>query len=349
MAIGGISWFSNLYGLGADNVVSFEVVLATGAIVTARRTGRFADLYRALRGGAGNFGVVTSFTLAAHPYSGMWAGRMIWGYSDRETVAVTDKFLRTGAVSSTVDAKAFVILALTTAAPEKDWVWATSLVYCESVENPVAFDEIWKPDGSSALEQSGALRHQTQLVAELNLAYPSHLQHALWTISIGIDTELLHCCAQIWVAEMQPLLYNVDGFKAQLVVQYITSGMLRGAARNGGNTLGLGTEPFLMLNSEPQWEKATDTRRVHAAIDRAFAKMTAEATRRGLAHGYVYCNYASQYQDPMGSYGVKAKRFMSEVSRKYDPEHVFQRLRDAGFKLSGAPKAVQSLRSDARL
>ena len=59
---GGISFFSPRYGYAADNVVSFEIVLASGEVVTASAETN-ADLYKALKGGSNNFGVVISFTL----------------------------------------------------------------------------------------------------------------------------------------------------------------------------------------------------------------------------------------------------------------------------------------------
>lgn len=64
---GGHSALSTAFGLGADQTLSFEVVTAAGAVVTASRTEN-TDLYWALSGGgAGNYGVVTSVTVKAHP------------------------------------------------------------------------------------------------------------------------------------------------------------------------------------------------------------------------------------------------------------------------------------------
>ena len=63
---GGVSHHSNIYGFACDNVASFELVTASGVVLTVSST-RFPDLYWALRGGGNNFGVVTKFTLETVP------------------------------------------------------------------------------------------------------------------------------------------------------------------------------------------------------------------------------------------------------------------------------------------
>ncbi len=76
---GGLSWLSRKHGFAADSLLRADVVTADGAIVTANED-RNADLLWALRGGGGNFGVVTALELALHPVASVYAGTALFSF-----------------------------------------------------------------------------------------------------------------------------------------------------------------------------------------------------------------------------------------------------------------------------
>ncbi len=82
---GGIGYLTRQYGLTIDNLLAAEVVLADGSMVTASAD-EHADLFWALRGGGGNFGVVTSFLFKLNPVSTVYGGPIFWPLEEGETV-----------------------------------------------------------------------------------------------------------------------------------------------------------------------------------------------------------------------------------------------------------------------
>lgn len=84
---GGLGHLSRKYGLTIDNLLSADLVLADGSLVTANGK-QNTDLFWAIRGGGGNFGVVSSFEFQAHPVHTDYAGPMLWNME--QTTEVMD-------------------------------------------------------------------------------------------------------------------------------------------------------------------------------------------------------------------------------------------------------------------
>jgi len=85
---GGLGWLSGKYGAACDNVLSARIVTADGRSRTADAS-RSPDLFWAIRGGGGNFGVITEFEYRLHPIGEVVAGNLIYRFEDAVRVAQT--------------------------------------------------------------------------------------------------------------------------------------------------------------------------------------------------------------------------------------------------------------------
>ena len=85
---GGLSWLSRKHGLAANSVTAIELVTPDGALVRATADDH-ADLFWALRGGGGNFGIVTAMEFRLYPYAEVYAGMFLWPYERHAEVLRT--------------------------------------------------------------------------------------------------------------------------------------------------------------------------------------------------------------------------------------------------------------------
>ncbi len=127
---GGHGYLARKYGLTIDNLIEADVVLADGSFVTANAS-QHEDLFWALRGGGGNFGVVTNFIYQARPVSTVYAGPVFWDIKDAPMVM---KWYRDFSPRAPVELSSFLGLQLvpsTEPFPREIWGRQTcALVSC---------------------------------------------------------------------------------------------------------------------------------------------------------------------------------------------------------------------------
>lgn len=118
---GGVGWLVRKHGLSCDNVTAFEVVTAAGEVITANAS-HYPDLFWALRGGGGNFGVVTSFAFRAVPISTVLGGLLVHPRNEAGSVL---RFYRDFMAEAPEDLTAYAALLTT-----PDGMPAVGIVLC---------------------------------------------------------------------------------------------------------------------------------------------------------------------------------------------------------------------------
>jgi tetratricopeptide (TPR) repeat protein len=177
---GGIGYLSRRFGLTVDNLLAADVVLADGTFVTARQDSH-PDLFWALRGGGGNFGVVTSFTFRCHPIGEH--GTVIGGpvFYDLADTAAVMRWYRDLMPSLPEELSGWIaLLTIPPAPPFPQDLWgrkACGIVWCYTGPHARA-DEILEPVrtfGSPLLDGLQPMPF-TALQSAFDALYPAGLQ-----------------------------------------------------------------------------------------------------------------------------------------------------------------------------
>jgi hypothetical protein len=331
---GGISFFSNKRGWACDNVASYEVVTASGLIVNATPTS-FSDLYWALRGGGNNFGIVTNFKLAAFPLGKMWGGQRI--YTENNFVAVLDAIYKFATTGSSKDTDAAQIVSFGNIAGVGK-IAIVQMHYAQPIANASVFSDF---DALTPIASNTAVGSLADMAVKMNEGAADGLRQTQWDVTLKVNRELFTFLINTFYT-LLPDVQNFAGAFPTISIQAITTGQLNGMQKNGGNALGLNVAkgPYFVMNMSSRWSNAADDAAILKFFSTIIKNVKAEAKSKGLDNEYIYMNYASQFEDPISSYGAANVNRLRKISKKYDPQQVFQELHPGHFKLGGkAPNA----------
>jgi FAD/FMN-containing dehydrogenase len=140
---GGVGHLSRKYGLTIDNLLEADMVLADGSFVTVN-TIQNTDLFWAIRGGGGNFGVVTSFKFQAHPVKTVIGGPTLWPIEKTEEIMEWYHDFITNAPD---ELNGFIATMVIPGAPFPEHLHNKKfcgIVWCY-VGDPAQFEDLFKP------------------------------------------------------------------------------------------------------------------------------------------------------------------------------------------------------------
>src|ERR687898_1327637 len=124
---GGLGWLNGRHGLACDNLISADVVTADGRLLRAS-AGENEDLFWGIRGGGGNFGVVTSFRYRLHPVGTVLGGGLSYPLSKAHEIL---RFYHEFAIGCPDELSTDASLGVT---PDGDGVISVSICYCGPAE-----------------------------------------------------------------------------------------------------------------------------------------------------------------------------------------------------------------------
>ncbi|KAI1878034.1 uncharacterized protein JN550_000216 [Neoarthrinium moseri] len=327
---GGLSIFSSREGFICDDVLNYEIVLGSGEIVNAN-SNENADLWKALRGGGNNFGVVTRYDMRTFKQGPFWGGALYY-FSPSFPGQVEALVHELQKPDATADTHLMMSLGYTAMfGPEA--VGMNQMYYTQEVEKPPVLDVF-----TSVEPQIGGLNTMRMMnLAEASREQagdiPPNQRSAYMNLHVKADVATLVAGGEIWKAALEPVK-DCEGLICSYTLQPYARSQLQASAKKGGNSLGLDpSSPIVSVAFLMYWNSKSDDEKILGTFKSALEKMRAEASSKGQLIDFVYMNYSFNFQDPIASYGAENKKHLQGVSRKFDPEGIFQKGVPGGWKL----------------
>ncbi|KAB2109699.1 hypothetical protein AG0111_0g1713 [Alternaria gaisen] len=338
---GGLSFFSPQYGFACNNVLAFEVVLADGSIVNASEKDN-PKLWRALKGGGNNFGVVTSFTLRSFASTNVWSGFLyLLPYKAPDVLAAFHSF-----VTRTLTGELQHLFDPHTAGPLTCFTYlqspgiqaiAVNLVHTTPDSQQKGWPESWRSSGFNKLWRLWSTFKTQSLVSatdELSVLNPPGRRQEFATTTIKNDRKTLDAAHKAYRDAIPKIKkHAVKGMSWTLVLQPCLPSWAR---KGDANPLGLdegSDEPLVNVQFTVNWALEEHDEVVRRITREAIEQIDAFALEHGTGHRYRYLNYCAAWQNPFESYGEENLKFLRSVSKEVDREGLFQRGCGGGFKL----------------
>ncbi|MGA8180670.1 MAG: FAD-binding oxidoreductase [Desulfobacterales bacterium] len=307
---GGFGWLTRKYGMTIDNLVSAEMVLADGRKIQVSKDENI-DLFWAVRGGGGNFGVVTRFEFALHPVGPeILAGLLVFPFDQaRQVIEKYREFVKS--------------------APEELNVWT---ILRKAPPLPFLPEKIHgKEVIVLAIFYAGNISKGEKLIDPLRRfgdAYGEHIgaqPYAQW--QQAFDPLLTPGARNYWKSHN---LTELSNGVLDLIIEYagklpspqceIFVGLVSGAAnRVQPNAMAYGhRDAKFVMNVHGRWDESSQDE-AGIAWARAFFKASAPYASAG-----AYVNFMTEDESDRvaAAYGANYPR-LKQIKKKYDPENIF--------------------------
>ena len=297
---GGLGYLMRQHGLACDNVLAVEIVTADGQVRRASATEN-PDLFWAVRGGGGNFGVVTSFEFRLHPMRTLYAGMLVFPGPQAPQV-----LRRYREVAENAPDELTVFAALMTS-PDGHPITAIFPAYNGPVSKAEAAVKPFRDLGPVA-DQVQEMPYPA-LQSMLDEGFPSGL-HVYWRSDFlkGLPDEALDALVGRFQAITSPL--------SALLIEQFGGAVARVPA---DETAFAQRDAMFNLAIVSRWTDAAT-----AATHTDWARQTSAAIRP-FASGGVYVNYLGEEGADRikAAYGPKYEKLVA-VKKKYDPTNLFR-------------------------
>ncbi|KAJ5690711.1 hypothetical protein N7462_005103 [Penicillium macrosclerotiorum] len=317
---GGMGALPNLYGLGTDGIKNFEILLADGRLVNANARDN-ADLYRALKGGGSNFGIVTRFDLETHPLINVQYTIKLYNPEDyiginKATIAVQE--------AMETDPKIGLFTNF------NNGFVAVGLLYADTPSEPLPafepFHSLTSLINTVIPKTNGTLLSLAQAMGHAQ----ESKKRTISTVTTKVSQELYEGVYKLWTDICKTLSSDCV---LHYTIQPIGKAGIQAGKDRGENIMGLESVSQCWWVFTIEWLGENNDAVAQRAVDLMGEGVRSLAKRKGLLLEFISMTFATASQKVLGSYGADNIRLMEDVAAKYDPEGIFQNLQHNGFFL----------------
>jgi len=307
---GGIGWLMRKHGLACDNLVGADVVTADGQLIRASADEN-PELYWGLRGGGGNFGVVTRFDLALHPVGPLVHAGPIF-YPAEQSVELLRLF-RDWSADAPDDVTAIVNLTTAPPLPVIPEAWhgrkVAALIACSTGSHDEADARVrpFRELGEPIADLLGPMPYRViQTLIDPLWGKGIHSYFKATNLS-DLDDGLIDGLAGLHL--------EAPGPQAEIHVHQMGGAIAR--VGEGESAFPSRAMPFL-LNVVTGWHDPS--------VGDAHVAWAREVVERasGASTGRAYVNFLGEASDASEAYGAETYARLVELKREYDPTNVFR-------------------------
>ncbi|KAI1348041.1 hypothetical protein F5Y01DRAFT_328885 [Xylaria sp. FL0043] len=317
---GGYPALPNLHGFGADGVKSFEVVLADSSVITADPDNN-PSLFKALKGGGSNFGIVTSVNLSLHPLIKVQYTLNLYAESDFANITEATVKAQEAMEHDTRPNiftnfhNGFVVVGLLyNGYPEDEPEAFQSFSGLSSLINTL----VPKTNGT-IMSLTNAMAHD-----------PKPMKRTIGSATTKVSYDLYIEVYKAWKGIVSKLPAGID---FHYTIQPVSASAVEAGDKQGGNVMGLQQESQCWWVFTAEWPEDDQDEVARQAVSTMVNAVQDLARASGHLLQYLCMNFADSTQDVLSSYGLANLQLLRNVAAQYDPEGVFQNLQNDGFLL----------------
>ena len=323
---GGFSWFANQYGWTCDSVLEFEIVTPDAKIFQVNSE-KNSDLFWALKGSLGAFGILTRIKVPTLRNRGVYGGGIAYEQDAAPALFAALEKLNREADS---DPKTQGYISFAWLEQQEKYVYSAYLLNTDGKSDGVAFE-----DFSMIPHTHNGLNNMTlgKSAEEINDSNPLGYRRCKFTITVRNSAEVmesLHTIFRNTVSDMREGYgFDATGILAMtfqpLTVPHMNAGdnIFKFSPQEGAPT---DDEPLIMVSAEVWWTDAEKDAYLQQQLYYIWDSFVFSMAWIEALHPFVYPNYAAKWQKPFEYLANKTLERLASVRKEHDPEDVWQRL-----------------------